>query len=268
MAKARDTFASHHSQSNCHLDYSGTTPPERQVRLPPSPPATEERCGRASDGSTVEGLSRRLNQYQHQAQSSSVAPFIKVEINKQQYDVLHETIEHSFQRFDWEPANGRLFLRMPSPVHDFFSTLFANYVRDELKSTAEKGGEAGEFASQITSGGSSRILLTEQETERPQGVIRRQPDAQFQHPRAAYPGVVVEVSYSQDGKNLKKLAQDYILYSNGDIKAVVGFDINYGEKMCTVSLWRPKYTRLESEEGEILEASQDISHLVQSPSSF
>lgn len=48
--------------------------------------------------------------------------------------------------------------------------------------------------------------------------------------------MVVEISYSQDGKNLEKLAQDYILYSNGDIKAVIGIDINYGGKESTVSL--------------------------------
>jgi hypothetical protein len=89
--------------------------------------------------------------------------------------------------------------------------------------------------------------------------VRREPDGQFQHPDAAYPRVVLEVSYSQDGKNLKKLACDYILRSNGDIKAVIGVDIK-DKKESTVSLWRPNYLN-EEEEIEILEVRQDISYL-------
>jgi hypothetical protein len=71
---------------------------------------------------------------------------------------------------------------------------------------------------------------------------RRDPDGQFQHKDAAFPGVVIEVSYTQDGKNLRKLARDYIWGSNGDIKVVIGIDINYGRES-TVLLWRPKYVR-------------------------
>jgi hypothetical protein len=71
--------------------------------------------------------------------------------------------------------------------------------------------------------------------------------------------VVLEVSYSQDGKNLRKLAQDYILYSNGDIKVVVGMDINYGGRDSTVSLWRPKYTP-SNDETDILEVRQEVAY--------
>ena len=65
--------------------------------------------------------------------------------------------------------------------------------------------------------------------------------------------MVLEVSYSQDGKNLKKLACDYILRSNGDI--------NDG-KESTVSLWGPNYVKEEDEEFEILEVRQDVSRQV------
>ena len=60
---------------------------------------------------------------------------------------------------------------------------------------------------------------------------------------------MVEVSYSQDGKELLKLAEDYILGSEGNIRAVVGIDINpKGKGMAsTISLWRPKLT-LEGED--------------------
>lgn len=73
--------------------------------------------------------------------------------------------------------------------------------------------------------------------------------------------MVLEVSYSQDGKDLKKLALDYILRSNGDIKVVLGVDINYGDKS-TVSVWRPHYVKEEGEELELLEVRQDVSYQV------
>ncbi|KAK3372711.1 hypothetical protein B0H63DRAFT_454015 [Podospora didyma] len=60
--------------------------------------------------------------------------------------------------------------------------------------------------------------------------------------------VVLEVSYSQqDGKDLQKLASDCILRSNGDVKAVIGVDINYGQESSTVSLWRPNHVEEEGE---------------------
>jgi hypothetical protein len=147
---------------------------------------------------------------------------------------------------------------MPSPVHDFFAASLADEFRDCLKGISEKGGDAGDFASKIANGGSSRVILAEGDPHDWQGPIRRQPDAQFQHRDAAYPGVVLEVSYSQDGKDLQRAAQDYILYSNGNIKAVIGIDINSIERESTVSIWRPKYTPGDDADFEILEVRQDI----------
>lgn len=146
---------------------------------------------------------------------------------------------------------------MPAPVHDIFSTSVASEIYKKLQAiAAEHHGRDGVFAAQIVNGGSSRILL-ETEEEKP---LQRHPDAQFQHPQAAFPGVVVEISYSQDGKDLEKLAWEYIQHSNGDIKAVVGIDINYGVKPSTVSLWQPEYAQEEGE--EILDVQTEIAYQV------
>jgi hypothetical protein len=72
-------------------------------------------------------------------------------------------------------------------------------------------------------------------------MLRRQPDGQFQHRRAQFPGVAFEVSYSQDGKKLTRIAKEYINYSNGNIKAVVCIDINNATES-TVSLWKARLT--------------------------
>ncbi|KAK0655467.1 hypothetical protein B0T16DRAFT_397050 [Cercophora newfieldiana] len=163
---------------------------------------------------------------------------------------------------DYDPTNSLLITRMPSPIHKFFTNLLANEIRDQLKGISERADKVGHFAGQIEYGGSSRVLLREGISDEGLGVtdhvvVRREPDGQFQHPDAAYPGVVFEVSCSQDGKDLKKLASDYILRSNGDIKAVVGIDIN--DEVSTVSLWRPYYVKEEGEELELLEVRQEIS---------
>lgn len=146
---------------------------------------------------------------------------------------------------------------MPSPVHDSFINTLAADLRDQLSQISKQENDAGVFASQIEIGGSATIKLSEGDGESFQS-IRRDPDAQFRHANSKYPGVVMEVSYSQDGKKLRKLAQDYILYSNGDIKAVIGIDINYKGKKSTISLWRPRYTPLDDDDIEELGIRQII----------
>ena len=69
---------------------------------------------------------------------------------------------------------------MPSPVHEFFKTLLADDIQDQLKRIAEQGDEAGKFAARIKDEYSSRIFLQENIPEEgpgaPQHVVRREPD--------------------------------------------------------------------------------------------
>jgi hypothetical protein len=59
---------------------------------------------------------------------------------------------------------------------------------------------------------------------------------------AKYPGLVCEIVCSQSGKDLDEAAWDYIPHSNGDIKAVVEFQLGESKgKEARVSLWRPRY---------------------------
>jgi len=68
-------------------------------------------------------------------------------------------------------------------------------------------------------------------------------------------------------KKLKKLAWDYILNSNGEIKVVIGFDIIHGKtKEATLSIWRPRYIHEDGEELDILEVEEITSSKVCHPS--
>jgi hypothetical protein len=155
---------------------------------------------------------------------------------------------------------------MPTPVHEAFSRLLAEHLRHELDSISRNNEKARSFASNIRSVGSSRILLREGIDTTDSAWPRRQPDEQFQHKDATYPGVVIEVSYSQDGKALRRLAQEYILYSNGDIKLVLGIDINETAE-CTVSTWRPRYIQAADEDIDELVVFQELASRVSQPSS-
>ncbi|KAK3349832.1 hypothetical protein B0T25DRAFT_570439 [Lasiosphaeria hispida] len=265
--------SSKHRRSH-YRDHDDSTPPDDYVQLPLTPPATDEGPTRRWDTSDAGKAMQMFEAFRDPGSFGHCAPLSEFRIPPLQYQELVKRLGDEKAlgqyvddkvRFDYDPANSLLTVRMPSPVHEFFKTLLANDIRDQLKQIAESGDKAGEFASRVKDGCSSRIFLQENISDGGLGaaehVVRREPDGQFQHPDAAYPGVVLEVSYSQDGKNLKKLARDYILRSNGDIKAVIGVDINYG-KESTLSLWRPNYVKEKDEELEILEVRAEISNQV------
>lgn len=72
------------------------------------------------------------------------------------------------------------------------------------------------------------------------------PDAAYAHKRARFPGLVIEASHSQKSKDLPRIADNYILGSNGNIKMVVGLDLAYGKrsKLAKASIWRSKLTNV------------------------
>ncbi|CCT76145.1 uncharacterized protein FFB20_09144 [Fusarium fujikuroi] len=70
--------------------------------------------------------------------------------------------------------------------------------------------------------------------------LKRSPDGQCLFADAELPNVVFEVAYSQDPKQLPKLAKGYIHHSWGDIKAVLCFTIAKS-KESTVSVWEPAF---------------------------
>jgi len=169
------------------------------------------------------------------------------------------------QRYDYDPVSMLLAVRMPSTIHECFLEDVKDEIKSQLKAISHGGDSSAEFAAQIRSLGSARIFLMGEEDnlDRDGQVIavfpQREPDGEFTHLNANYPGVVLEVSYAEHGKNLKKLAWQYIQSSNGNIKVVIGFDIKYGNtKEATLSIWRPRYIHEDGQELETLEVEETI----------
>jgi len=71
--------------------------------------------------------------------------------------------------------------------------------------------------------------------------------------------VLYEIACSQDSRELGKAAWTYILYSNGNIKAVVGFELRYGKsKEARISMWQPLYLK----EGEDCVETLDVEAVI------
>jgi hypothetical protein len=129
---------------------------------------------------------------------------------------------------------------MPTAVHELFIARVEDAIFSHLKSIREGSNDAAAFAQKVYPARSTEIYFPVDGA--PPGTrSKHEPDASFWHTDARYPGVIIEVAYSQKKKRLSRLAEDYLLDSNASVQAVVGLDIEYGKKgsrRATVSVWR------------------------------
>jgi hypothetical protein len=99
---------------------------------------------------------------------------------------------------------------MPTTKHKSFSEQVLKATIAQLDRIGSGNDEAARFAAQISSVRSGSIQLREldsdDEIEIDQPYIQRQPDEQFQHEQAEYPGVLYEIACSQDSRSLRKAA--------------------------------------------------------------
>lgn len=165
-------------------------------------------------------------------------------------------------------------LRMPSAVHERFTASVEDRIFSAIEDLAERLVEEqhDEIATAlkcIYKGRSTTLELhapklenSSQESDAAEKVLRRSPDATFYciggdgEGGAGLPALVVEVSYSQQRKDLPRLAESYIVDSRHAIRCVVGLDITYTnakgkvpkDHTATVSVWRPEV--VNDEEGD------------------
>jgi hypothetical protein len=154
-------------------------------------------------------------------------------------------------RYDYFPSIKQFVLRMPTTIHEIVSRCVAGEIKRLLNSIVERNKASGEFAQNIVDTGSSSLTFPDSDYG------PHDPDGSFRHLKAQYPGVIIEVSYSQKRKDLPRLADDYILGSDGNIRAVIGLDVEYRGKEATLSIWRPRFY-INRDGDEELEAEQTV----------
>ncbi|KAL3476217.1 hypothetical protein BJX99DRAFT_228413 [Aspergillus californicus] len=262
------TVPKHSMQESCDPSAQKGTPPDSHIGLALTPPASAERRQPLARSSVENVLAafRDLKNYRSPPQDEKEL----FELQPDQYLQLLRELEcdRPLQayvdckvRWEYDPESALLYIRMNTPIHQFFAASIMHEICKQLDRIASGEGAASKFASQIASGASARIFLKEGSPRGDHAEVfpRRAPDAQFHHYDAAYPGVVLEVSYSQNAKELRKLAWQYIQNSNGNIKVFIGIIIDYTRtKVPILSLWRPSYTHEEGEEFDLLDVYQEI----------
>ena len=129
---------------------------------------------------------------------------------------------------------------MPTEIHERFIDAVEDDIRSQLKTIQNGSGKKSEFAQKLHSARSTEIRF---DASALSSRSKYEPDASFRHKGAKYPGVIVEVAYSQKKSCLGRLAENYILDSNASVRAVVCVHIEYGNKesrKATLSVWRPE----------------------------
>ena len=161
---------------------------------------------------------------------------------------------HVDVRFDWSPHTSSFVVRMPTSTHDIFTELVVQEIWSQLEN-ARGDKEVAAVVDLVRSEATSDVYLYGH------GSINNRypkhtPDASFARADSQYPSIVIETSYSQQHKDLARLADDYICGSNGNISVVLGLDIEYGvgSKRASVSVWQPRVAPdPENKEGMLLE---------------
>lgn len=142
---------------------------------------------------------------------------------------------------------------MPTQLHEVFLARVVKEIQNQLHTFQTVDDRSGDFAQMIKHDGGGELKLgSEDET-----IIKHDPDASFRHCDARWPGVIIEVSFSQKFKDLPHLADDYILGTGGSIRVVIGFNVDYNTKEGTISMWRSNH--FINEQGQlVLEAAETL----------
>jgi hypothetical protein len=159
---------------------------------------------------------------------------------------------------------------MPTAVHELFVARIEETILNQLKLIREGLGDAAAFARKIQPARSTEIYLsTDNVSSLKQS--RYEPDASFWHDDAQYPGIIIEIAYSQKKGRLNRLAESYLLDSDTSVRVVIGLDIEYGTKeshKATLSVWRSRI--FHTDNGDELRVVQETidevtATLVQAP---
>lgn len=142
--------------------------------------------------------------------------------------------------FDWSPDTSTFVVRMPTTKHESFAESVSTEIISQLAKAGNQDNDVKVVTDRIKSHGSPTIDLRYYDTKQAE-YPKKTPDKSFGPGTNQFPLVVLEVAYSQPQKKLPRIADQYICSSNGNIKVVLGLDIEYNDKSkkATTSIWRP-----------------------------
>lgn len=135
---------------------------------------------------------------------------------------------------------------MPSPVHERFTALVVQEIKRQIDIAIV------EFSKDTSLSPSAQVLRNIEWTASSDIVAhdnpshKRSPDASFHCNGVHFPSLVIETAYSQGAKSLRRVADDLVMMSNGNVKMVIGLELGYRAKKTTkvtdkIFVWEPKW---------------------------
>ncbi|KAH8722734.1 hypothetical protein GQ44DRAFT_729367 [Phaeosphaeriaceae sp. PMI808] len=207
-------------------------PPSSSADLPLTSPLTDEKP--FAQAPRVIALFHEIETRKH----GSRGPWNEFQLVEGEYDKIMRLLNQDEEllgfvkhklKYDYNAETYRLVVRLPTDVHKLFLGDLRDAISSQLKSIREGSDDAAAFARRVYSARSSEIYFPV-ENDSSGRKSKHDPDQSFWHERARYPGVIIEVAYSQKKKRLERLAEGYLLDSDANVQAVVGLDIGYGKK--------------------------------------
>ncbi|KAF5547499.1 hypothetical protein FNAPI_8528 [Fusarium napiforme] len=201
---------------------------------------------------TADELPQKLLEFKRKCKTGDYSPLTKFHLSNADYTRLHDKLEATFRRFDYNPRRQLISFRMPSKVHNLFVSMFGMAIYNKIREIGRRDRRAHVFTNSIDNVWSTRLSLIDGDE-----TWERQPDAQFEHCDSRYPGVVVEVALTQEPKEFRRFAKRYIYHTDGQIKVVLGIDLNE-DKESTISVWNPTFTPLQNGDGVEMDIEQVV----------
>ena len=94
------------------------------------------------------------------------------------------------RRYDYDPIRSELIIRMTTTLHDTFTSELITEIKKGFENLKKNQVETRPFVDKISS--VSGAIYFEEDGKK----FKHVPDIRFYHKDAAWPGVVIEVSYS------------------------------------------------------------------------
>ena len=138
----------------------------------------------------------------------------------------------------WNWASLTFNIRMPSLLHDKFTKELMSIMISQISSFKSEETCVMDPLNRLHEGHSADVaLLLHDKT------ISRAPNASLALFDDNFPILILETAYSQRGEDLKEIAYQYLMGSDGNIRLVIGCNIEYElrSRKATVSLWQPEF---------------------------
>ncbi|KAF2804388.1 uncharacterized protein BDZ99DRAFT_397834 [Mytilinidion resinicola] len=224
------------------------TPPSRSTNQPLTPPLTDKKP--FTEAPRVIAQFRQIQAGRDTGREPwkefelAQGEYDQIEMTLQQDDVLSGYVEDKI-RYDYDGDKCTLVVCMPTEIHERFIDAVEDDIRSQLKAIRSGSDRKARFAQKVQPARSTEIRFAASASS---SKSKYEPDASFGHDDAQYPGVILEVAYSQKKTRLRRLAENYLLDSDASVRVVVGLDIEYGKdsRKATLSIWRPQLFRTAS----------------------